>query len=653
MNSDIRELSWLNLKNLFTKTYVKVYVPLSMVSWALEYRLVGLEPFLYFFDNLLLHGAVSVLVFAFALRLGLSRPAAFLGAMLFGVHPIHVESVAWATERKDVLFAVFYLLALIQYLTYLDQKRKSSYAFTILLGILSILAKPSALSLPFALGALDYYRGRRIDWRFVADKLPFFLYIIPIASLTFFRHSDANPMEIPGETLSEAIPIFFFTFSFYLQKFFFPLRLIPYYQLPPPISMAHAPYLAAAGIFALTGWLIVRWRRNRLFIFTALFFLGTIFFMVRYGTFVRYSSVVADRFIYISSVGLCIFVGQFLFERLNALGQKKDVYRRIGVTLLAALYLLLAIKTFNQCKIWKDSVTYWSYALKTNPLYAKKAYVLRANAYVTLENWPAALEDSNQALRLDAANGEAYAQRGAIYDKMGYGDLALADLNKALELNHHYSPVYVNRAGIYIERGEFDLAMADSNRALELGGSEAKAYTVRGKAYGAKGEYKKAIEDLTRAISFEANEPIYFYDRGYFYSRLGEIDKAIADYSKALEIDPQDYLTMDQRGSLYYGAGQFELALADFNNAIMLNPQYARSYNNRGSAFLAKSQWQNALADFNKAITLDKDYALAYLNRSVTHQQLGHKAEALEDAHKARSLGAEVDEVYINELLTP
>jgi len=258
-NERVRTLAANNVKEIFTTTIQQLYIPLTILSFAVEYHFFGYDPFIYHLNNLLLHLSVIGLIYIFALRIGLSTLAAAVAALIFGIHPMHVESVAWVTERKDVLYALFYLLALINYWRYLETGRKLPYTLSLIFGLLSILAKPMALSLPLILLLCDWFFKRKRSWNMWLDKIPFLLYIIPIATITFLIHSEFLLTSNMGGGL-----VWIWTFVFYLKKFIAPIILVPLYHLPYPASLAHLQYSLSVGGFILLIFLIFRFRRSAL-----------------------------------------------------------------------------------------------------------------------------------------------------------------------------------------------------------------------------------------------------------------------------------------------------------------------------------------------------------------------------------------------------
>ena len=195
-NPFVQNLSWNDFKGIFTSTVVKAYIPLTILSFAFEYHFVRDHPLVYHLDNLILHIGNVFLIFVLAQRLGLSLRACFLASLLFAIHPMRAESVAWITERKDVLYGFFFLLAILSYLTYLDKKTFISYCLSIVLGLLSMLAKPMALSLPLVLLSLDWFTNRELKRKVFFEKIPFLIYILPILWITYSLNA-----RIPGHSI--------------------------------------------------------------------------------------------------------------------------------------------------------------------------------------------------------------------------------------------------------------------------------------------------------------------------------------------------------------------------------------------------------------------------------------------------------------------
>jgi hypothetical protein len=455
-NPAVRSLDVTNLKTIFTQSVQAIYIPLTTLSYAVEYHFVGYKPFLFHLDNLILHWLNVVLVLLIALRLGLPAGGALVAALVFGVHPMKVESVAWATERKDVLYAFFYLGAMLSYLLYLEGNSKRHYWLSVLAGLLSILSKPMALSLPLILWLLDRLYGRPLNRRAWMDKIPFFLGVIPITWITYAQHVR-NPIADAGQ----ATLIWIWTFVFYLSKFIAPLVLIPLYRMPYPVSLGQMPFVLSALAFILLAASVIVFRRNRWWTFAVGYYVFSIFFLLRFDVGVDLN-VVADRFMYLPCLGLCLAFGY----GAGKWAEKSGGLRVYGAA--AVLVGLLIVKTFLQSQIWQEPMTLWSYVIAKDP-YSHVGYNNRGNIYNERDQLNEALADYNKALSINPKFARAFNNRGIIYAKAGHDHEALEDFNKAVEYKPDFEKAYYNRAVIEERFGQYAKALGDARRAGALG----------------------------------------------------------------------------------------------------------------------------------------------------------------------------------------
>lgn len=488
-NTDVQKF---NIKGMFTKLVTDVYVPLTLLSFAIEYHFVKLNAFVYILNNILLHIAVTLMIFIFARKLGLKERAAFLAALLFGIHPMHVESVAWITERKDVLYASFYMLAVLTYWRYLENQKLGTYVWTVIWGVLSMLAKPMALSLPFVLLVCDWAYGRKFNRSVLLEKWIHFLYMGLLALPTFMAHNARAPMK----DFMEGAILWMWSFTFYLKKFFFPFPLLPIYNVPQPIAFGLLEYDIAIIVLIVFIYLMIRNRQNKWVRFAFLFYFASIFFILRMKVEIHVSSV-ADRFMYLPSVGFCFLVGYFLDEKLNYFKDKVRWKYAAIVGAVILLYCVAAVRTQIQTRIWKDNESLWSLVIKTAP--NSTAYNNRGQMYLDRKDYDLAIKDFDAAVSLLRSHYQAYYNKGLAYQELGKYDEALKNYEKAIKYRPNYPPAYHNKSFVYLKLKQYDKAIEAATKGLELKPDVVGMYANRAKAYAYLGKFDEAIRDAQKA----------------------------------------------------------------------------------------------------------------------------------------------------------
>ncbi len=606
-NPHVYYLSWLNLKQIFTSTVSGIYTPLTVFSFALEYHFANSHPFLYHLDNLILHLVVTFFVFTLALRMRLSFLTAFLAAIIFGVHPMHVESVAWITERKDVLYAFFYLLAVHCYWSYLEKNSRRDYLLSIVFGILSMLAKPMALSLVFIFILCDVWQKRSKDLTMLWDKLPHLFYIVLLSLITYLSHA-----RVPGnEGWLKASAIWIYSFSFYIQKFFWPFGLTPQYQLPLPVTLVNPVYLMAIAVFLLVLFFVFIYPREKLWRWAIFYYFLSIFFLLRFDQ--GYDlNIVADRFMYLPSVGFCLWTAEVMAKFIQS--HNKLWPQTVTKILCSILIAGLSLQAFSMTRIWKDSVTLWSHVINCNPHLAT-AYNNRGEAYGQKGLLNLALADYDKALDLDPYHASSYQNKAHVFDQLGDEARALQNLNLSIKLNISFQSLY-NRGNIYLKQGKWDLALADYNQALQIKNDVPQIHNNRGIVLLNQHDFSSAIDSFSKAVILQPNFFDAYNNRGYVFLQENRLDEALNDFNKALEINSQDALSYYNRANVYRLQNRLDLALKDYDKAVSINPQLG----------------------------------FAYVYRSITLKSLGDPSGALKDALYAESLGIKGLKEYIGAL---
>ena len=402
-NAAIRSLSFADLWKMFTEPAAKLYIPLTSLSFAVDYQIWGNDPFGYHFSNLLLHIAntVLVLVLIFQLlrdRLAHPRSVALLSAAIFGVHPLRVESVAWATERKDVLFAFFYLLALLAYLRWLGHGKRSAYWSCLSLFIAAALSKSTAVTFPFVLMILDWFWKRRVAlW----EKVPFFAVSLIVGAATIVAQASGTGETVLGVT---AIPFWArlglvgYCTVFYLKKFFWPFHLSAVYPTFEDFGWTPLVAVGYAAVFcALLGAAIALRRRAPIALPSWLFYLVSLSPTI--GLIPVGAHVVADRYAYMALLGLALPTSVGLVALANKSRQLRIVVSVAIVALLAALTTLSA----KRSEVWTNTETLFQNALAEDPT-CYTALVNLTVYYTSANRLDSAIDCGQRAVQL-APNG--------------------------------------------------------------------------------------------------------------------------------------------------------------------------------------------------------------------------------------------------------
>ncbi|HEX7320960.1 MAG TPA: tetratricopeptide repeat protein [bacterium] len=630
-NSDIQTLSWSNIATILSSSYVGTYIPLTMLSFALEYRCSGqmFNPRVSHTTNLVLHLFNTLLVFYLFYLLSQNLTTAFIVSILFALHPLHVESVAWATERKDMLYSMFFLSALIIYIIFLNRRKLTYYLLTIFLFVLSIFAKPMAMTLPLVLVLFDYLHQRRLTIKILLEKIPLFCISILFLVINILAQQTLHSaqLKVPANIFVACRNIIF-----YLSKLFAPFNLSAFYPYPNninrilslPLDYLLAP-LAVIG-FGVILWLLYVRKTTKRAVFASLFFIITVFPVIQLVPLVGFA-IAAERYMYAPSLGVLFLLVLGFLWLYNYLKRNYRLFWLNAVSfILAGVIVALAVLSFNRCYAWKDSITLWNNVLTQfpdNPVALNNrglAYFQIADSTVPgldrTDYYSKALADFNRAIAIEPNIAYFHEQRGFLYQKTHKFDEALADYNRALELDPTYAQVYNDRGIIYFNSGDLGKALADYNQALKINPKLPMAYMNRGDLRFVQKRYFDAIDDYSRSIKLNDRYSDAYYNRGVAYGRTGQYDRAIADYDRALILDPKK----------------------------------AAAYHNRGNIYLNAAEFGLALADYNKALELDTMYTTAYYYRGMAEYQLGMSEKALEDVLKARSLGFPVPPEVVEEI---
>jgi hypothetical protein len=428
-NPEIENLSFSSAAKILTSVHKNLYKPLTILSFAVEYKYFKLNPAVYHTTNLLFHLANCALVFYLILALGGGFYAALITAILFGIHPMHVESVAWIAERKDQLYTFFMLGSMILYLSYSRSENRTVYYASLLIYILSLMSKPQALALPFLLLLCDYFTKRKINTLCVAEKVPFLVLSILFAYAA--RHALAGrcPIVNAGYVTWDYVSVSAYACLLYLGKAVLPVGLCAFYPFPElsggnlPLKYSSAPLI----LLALAAGVFIFRRRSKTMVFGTLFFALTIFPALPLRN--SFMAIAFDHFTYVPYIGLFFIIGR-LGEHIwlhHRLARSFAVYAGVAVV------IILSVMTSARCMVWHDGVSLWSDFL-SKAQYGL-AYRYRGDNYLAKREFNKALSDYTSAIALTPDDIAAYDSRGEVYEALGENEKAIADYEKAIALS--------------------------------------------------------------------------------------------------------------------------------------------------------------------------------------------------------------------------
>lgn len=538
---------------LLTAAFYRDWHPLTMFTFGVDYTLWGLNPYGYHLSNLFFHTLNVLLLFFLASRLmqhGLSSRndqkrsllAAFVAALLWGIHPLRVESVAWISGRKELLCTFFFLLSICTYLRYVSTdgaKRRILFSLSLVFFVASFLSKPVSVTMPIVLLILDYFPLNRItrlsDAKMVLlEKLPFFLLGAFSGLKTLVAYYSAGTLltltEVP---LTDRILIAANSYLFYLHKTVFSINLVPYYPFSRTIDIFdYRDLYPMAMILLVTTLSILLIRKVKAF--SVVWFFYIVMLLPVSGAIQSGVPVAADRYTYIPSIGLFVLVGVVV-------GTAVDRFRKNEFRLLIGLSLVIflgaqMVKTVRQIPVWHDTISLWSHQIDIYPNTAEVAYNNRGNEYNRLGNYKQAIIDLDRSIEVNPYYYQAYNNRGNSYFNLGYYDSSVYDYGRSIEINPKFAEAYYNRGNAYLKLDRFTEAMDDFNNTIRLDHSYALAYNNRGIVYDKVGDYEKAIRDFNKAIELDPGCAGAYFNLATEYLLLGNKGLAEINFKKAGEL---------------------------------------------------------------------------------------------------------------------
>jgi protein O-mannosyl-transferase len=614
-------LTWAGAKWAFTTFHSSNWHPLTWLSHMLDATLFGPGPTGPHGANVLLHVANTVLLFLLLGRLTQAVWRSALVAALFALHPLHVESVAWVAERKDLLSGMFFLLSVLaytSYVSYVSHKAERSlrfYLLSLFFFALGLLSKPMLVTLPLVLLLLDYWPLRRFTiydlrftiWPLIREKVPFLVLSIVSCVITYQAQQQGGAVRsLASFPLDERIGNAAVAYARYLGKVFWPVDLAVFY--PHPGQWPPGLVLLAAALLAGLCLLVLRYGRRFPYAVTGWFwFLGMLIPVI--GLVQVSNQSMADRYTYLPSIGLFIVLAW-------GAGELVDCRRRAKALAGIAAGLVVvacAVQTRGQLRYWRDGESLFRHALAVT-----------------------------------GRNFVAHNNLGNVLLDQGHVDEAIAHYQRALEIQPRYADAGNNLGSALLEKGQVDEAIAWYQKALELQPDYALAHNNLGNALLRKGQVDEAIAQYCKTLALQPDYASAWNNLATALRKKGQLDEAIIHYRKALELNPCHARGHNNLGDVLLQMGRPDEAMAHFKMAVKIQPDFADARHNLGVTLMQRGRVDEAAVQFQKVVELKPGDAEARNNLGWCLMQTGRVDEGIAQFQKALEIQPGFAEAHSN-----
>ncbi len=564
-NPAIRAITPGTIRWIFTHFDPELYIPVTFFTYQVEYFLTGVHPFLYHFDNLLLH-TLNALLVAWTLLLLLRRRwiALFCG-LLFLVHPLHTEAVLWASARKDVLSTFFFLGAIVAYM-YRGEGRKWYYV-SIILFLLGLLSKAMIATLPVVLLLFDYAQGRKADRAMWMDKIPYAVLSFVVGLVAVIGKKGV----IASSTVSAKILMAFKSTAFYLEKFFWPTDLSVLYPYTKAITITssdfYVPMIIAFLVLLLGIWLL---RRNRVAACGIFFYLltvaPTLLNFAKGGQLDIYFA--SDRYVYVPSIGVLIAVGAMMGTNF----QDTRCKRQICFLFLVSCLFVLSLRAHAQSLVWTNTRTLFENVLAIYPDSSHVAHNNLGNMYRLDGDNAHAIEEYKKALAI-RPHPRTLSNLGAAYRKEKRYSEAIDAYMHALQLDPKDPFAHFGLGIVYGEEGKLTEAQREYKNALAADPTYEEVYVNLGALYADEGDYAQAKAQYEAALVINPYFPDALYNLGIAETHLSDFHAAIVAYERAISLEPRAIGARINVALLYYQTGEQAKAVAQFRAVLAIDPK--------------------------------------------------------------------------------
>ncbi|QWR76582.1 tetratricopeptide repeat protein [Candidatus Magnetomonas plexicatena] len=591
--------------------------PLVDISNMLAVSMCGLKAYGHHLINVVIHAAASIVLFYVIQGLFKTTGVSLFTALAFATHPMHVESVAWISERKDVLYALFFFISILLYMYYVKKPSVLKYLLILVAFIFSLISKPMAVSLPFVLLLFDIYplerfKGSADRLTIIYEKIPFFLLSAIISVVTYIAQKSSGAVDtVTPIALSIRLSNAVTSLIKYISKLFFPVNMSILYPYDVNIALwkVLVCVILSAGITFVALYDFLKKRRPYIFIgwFFYLVTVAPVIGIVQSG-----AQSMADRYTYVPYVGLFIIIACLVSELTVR-------FRRYRVTAILAIIAMMLI-SYKQISYWRNSETILRHSISVT----ENNYILYNNlADTLLRQWKIseAVNNYSAAISIKPDFADSRAGIGITYMYAGNTEKALENLNLALQLNSRCIEAYMGLGTIMSSRGQFEAAFQYFNKALTISPNSALLRYNLGITYFYTGKPKEALENLNLALQLNPYDAKTYFYIGNVYASTGKLTEAENAYRKALQLQPNYPDAMVNLGNVLIYERRFDEAVNVFTAALSVSPVSVEAYNGLGSALMLKGDIQRAIEAFQKAVSIRPDFKDALTNLEIAKKR--------------------------------
>jgi tetratricopeptide (TPR) repeat protein len=558
-----------NIVWAFTTVDMSYWHPVTWLSHMMDIEFYGPNPGGHHLTSVVIHLVSTVLIFVLLFKLTEAFWQSAFVAVLFALHPLHVESVAWVAQRKDVLSAFFGFLALLFYLGYVKRRvstdkelggKRIFYILTFFCFVLGLMSKPIIITLPIIMLLIDYWfediliyndgeiksctvtnvtsnRSRTAVYPILIEKIPFFACSLLSGVLTLYgQHAEGAIVDIKDVPMVLRIENALVAYIKYIGNTFWPHDLALLYTLP--LSLPLWQVIGSLSVLLFVSSFTFRLRRRYPYLLVGwLWFLVTlvpVIGLIQVGA----AQYMADRYTYIPIVGLFIMVGFGVPQLLRGLKYKRIILSLLGCLVITAS----AIASWNQFRYWRDAITLFQHTLDVTPPQSDnyRTHYLLGNALVSKGYLDAAIKEYRASIALMFTFPEAHNNLAFALEKQGFLDEAVKEHEVILQMNPNNAVAYNNLGFVRFKKGDLDGAISEYSKALDLSPNFSDAHNNLGLAHAAKGNMSLAVQEYQAALMLNFNNSNAHFNLGVAFASRGNWDDALKEYRETIRINPND-----------------------------------------------------------------------------------------------------------------